>query len=87
MKRKWHMNMLLKIGNITKKVSPIAGQKAGSPKWHKVADGDLPNENVKLILVRDRWKNHFLNYHLLLTKMIVEMIDQFDEWVELPIEE
>lgn len=62
----------------------LAGFEAGRPKWHKVTDGDLPNENVKLILVRDRWKNHFLNYHLLLTKMIVEMIDQFDEWVELP---
>ena len=65
----------------------LAGLEAGRPKWHKVADGDLPNENVKLILVRDRWKNHFLNYHLLLNKMIVEMIDQFDEWIELPIEE
>lgn len=65
----------------------LAGLKAGRPKWHKVADGDLPNENVKLILVRDRFDNKFLNYHLLLKKMIVEMIDQFDEWIELPIEE
>lgn len=69
------------------KQAHLAGLKAGRLKWHKVADGDLPNENVKLILVRDRWKNHFLNYHLLLKKMIVEMIDQFDEWIELPIEE
>ena len=65
----------------------LAGLKADRPKWHKVADGDLPNENVKLILVRDRFDNKFLNYHLLLKKMIVEMIDQFDEWIELPIEE
>jgi len=69
------------------KQAHLAGLKAGRPKWHKVADGDLPNENVKLILVRDRFDNKFLNYHLLLKKMIVEMIDQFDEWIELPIEE
>lgn len=25
----------------------IAGLKAGRPKWHKVADGDLPKENTK----------------------------------------
>jgi len=23
----------------------LAGLKAGRPKWHKVADGDLPNDN------------------------------------------
>ena len=28
----------------------LAGVKAGRPKWHKVADGDLPKEN-KLYLV------------------------------------
>lgn len=65
----------------------LAGLKAGRPQWHKVTDGDLPNENVKLVLVRDRWKNRFLNYHLLTKGMICEMIDQFDEWLELPIEE
>ena len=73
--------------HVARKRAFLAGIEAGRSKWHKVADGDLPNEKVKLILVRDRWKNRFLNYHLLLNKMIVEMIDQFDEWVELPIEE
>lgn len=65
----------------------LAGLKEGRQKWHKVADGDLPKENVKLVLVRDSWKNRFLNYHLLWEGMICEMIDQFDEWLELPIEE
>lgn len=27
----------------------LAGLKAGSPKWHKVADGDLPNENKRYL--------------------------------------
>lgn len=27
----------------------LAGLKAGRPKWHKVADGDLPNENKRYL--------------------------------------
>lgn len=27
----------------------LAGQKAGRPKWHKVADGDLPKENKRYL--------------------------------------
>jgi hypothetical protein len=33
------------------------GLKAGSPKWHKVADGDLPkNENDVLIYSGEEWR-------------------------------
>jgi hypothetical protein len=35
----------------------LAGLKAGSPKWHKVADGDLPkNENDVLIYSGEEWR-------------------------------
>ena len=27
----------------------LAGLEAGRPKWHKVADGDLPNENKRYL--------------------------------------
>ena len=39
----------------------IAGQKAGSPKWHKVADGDLPKGNCENILLYN--KDHFCVTH------------------------
>lgn len=32
----------------------LAGLKAGRPKWHKVADGDLPKENnLYLVAIKD----------------------------------
>lgn len=35
----------------------LAGLKAGRPKWHKVADGDLPkNENDVLIYSGEEWR-------------------------------
>lgn len=35
----------------------IAGLKAGKPKWHKVADGDLPkNENDVLVYSGAEWR-------------------------------
>jgi len=42
---------------LKKKISFLAGLKAGSPKWHKVADGDLPkNENDVLIYSGEEWR-------------------------------
>lgn len=35
----------------------LAGLKAGSLKWHKVADGDLPkNENDVLVFSGEEWR-------------------------------
>lgn len=35
----------------------LAGLKAGRPKWHKVADGDLPkNENDVLVYSGEEWR-------------------------------
>jgi hypothetical protein len=35
----------------------LEGLKAGRPKWHKVADGDLPkNENDVLIYSGEEWR-------------------------------
>ena len=35
----------------------LAGLKAGRPKWHKVADGDLPkNENDVLVYSGEDWR-------------------------------
>lgn len=31
------------------KQAHLAGLEAGRPKWHKVADGDLPNENKRYL--------------------------------------
>jgi hypothetical protein len=39
----------------------LAGLKAGRPKWHKVADGDLPKENCENILLYN--KDHFCVTH------------------------
>lgn len=39
----------------------LAGQKAGKPKWHKVADGDLPKGNCENILLYN--KDHFCVTH------------------------
>ena len=40
----------------------LAGLEAGRPKWHKVADGDLPNEN-KLYLVATREGGLIISYY------------------------
>ena len=32
----------------------LAGLKAGRPKWHKVADGDLPKENHFVLVLNKR---------------------------------
>ncbi len=35
----------------------LAGLKVGRPKWHKVADGDLPkNENDVLVYSGEEWR-------------------------------
>lgn len=35
----------------------LAGLKAGRPKWHKVADGDLPkDENDVLVYLGEDWR-------------------------------
>ena len=39
----------------------LAGLKAGRPKWHKVADGDLPKWNCENILLYN--KDHFCVTH------------------------
>ena len=39
----------------------LAGLKAGRPKWHKVADGDLPKGNCENILLYN--KDHFCVTH------------------------
>jgi hypothetical protein len=44
--------------------SYLAGLKAGRPKWHKAADGDLPEEEtevlnddgVEIILINGHWR-------------------------------
>ena len=39
----------------------LAGLEAGRPKWHKVADGDLPKGNCENILLYN--KDHFCVTH------------------------
>lgn len=39
----------------------LAGVEAGRPKWHKVADGDLPKGNCENILLYN--KDHFCVTH------------------------
>lgn len=39
----------------------LAGLKAGSPKWHKVADGDLPKPNIA-VLIGLQFEKRITNY-------------------------
>lgn len=42
----------------------LAGLKAGRPKWHKVADGDLPKDDIKLAIIEIDDCGYLLcNYH------------------------
>lgn len=55
------------IINITKKVKEayLAGLKAGRPKWHKVADGDLPKPNIAVLvcLQFEKWTTTYIAYY------------------------
>ena len=42
------------LAYVSVKEAHLAGLKAGRPKWHKVADGDLPKENnLYLVAIKD----------------------------------
>ena len=49
------------VSSVTIKQAYLAGLKAGRPKWHKVADGDLPKGNCENILLYN--KDHFCVTH------------------------
>lgn len=51
----------------------LAGLKAGKPKWHKVADGDLPSPNVRV----DVWMKLSKNYE---TKYIAYWRPTIKQW-------
>lgn len=40
----------------------LAGLKAGRQKWHKVADGDLPNENKRYLCKIKEFVGSGINY-------------------------
>lgn len=39
----------------------LTGLKAGKPKWHKVADGDLPDTERKVLVFM--WDSYYLGYY------------------------
>ena len=41
----------------------LAGLKAGRPKWHKVADGDFPEEDKYYLIYTDRGNYYVSKYH------------------------
>ena len=49
------------VSNVTIEQAYLAGVEAGRPKWHKVADGDLPKGNCENILLYN--KDHFCVTH------------------------
>ena len=59
----------------------LAGLKASQPKWHKVADGDLPKKKG-IFLYRDLHakENRYVNYGVTNDK---ELLEYFDEWAEI----
>ena len=43
----------------------LAGLKAGRPKWHKVADGDLPKPNIAVLICFqfEKWTTTYIAYY------------------------
>lgn len=43
----------------------LAGIKAGKPKWHKVADGDLPEPNIAVLICLqfEKWTTTYIAYY------------------------
>ena len=61
-----------------------AGYKAGKPKWHKVADGDVPCDNRDVLSDKGEivyYDN--INGYWIDNKASVE-IDNVDAWCEIP---
>lgn len=48
---KWAGKMFMQDENTCYKDGFLAGLKAGRPKWHKVADGDLPAHEVNVLVL------------------------------------
>ena len=47
------------------KQAHLAGLKAGRPKWHKVADGDLPKPNIAVLICLqfEKWTTTYIAYY------------------------
>lgn len=54
--KSWYYNGTYHIGEVAELEKENAGLKASRPKWHKVADGDLPKDD-KPVLIQMAYKN------------------------------
>ena len=63
------------------------GLKAGRPQWHKVADGDLPKDENKIVLcyVRIGYHGNIGHYvYILLTRKEFKQFMPIIAWCEIP---
>ena len=67
----------------------LAGLKAGRPKWHKVADGDLPKNDRYYLVYTDRG-NYYVSKHHCNTNYWIGIQNQYVSiknviaWCEIP---
>ena len=65
----------------------LAGLKAGRPQWHKVADGDLPEVDNRIVLCvcENGYIDGKRNYKLkLLTRKEFSLFQPVIKWCEIP---
>lgn len=63
---KWAGKMFMQDENTCYKDGFLAGLKAGRPKWHKVADGDLPKPNIGVLICmkfENGWTSTYIAYY------------------------
>lgn len=72
----------------------VAGLKAGKPKWHKVADGDLPTKEKQYLLKFKDGDIHVpyvgIDGNLepfIITTEGIDFFNDIEKWCEIPEEE
>lgn len=86
---KWTGKIFMQDENTCYKDGFLAGLKAGRPKWHKVADGDLPKEDRYYLIYTDRG-NYYVSKHHCNTNYWIGIQNQYVSiksviaWCEIP---
>lgn len=62
----------------------LAGLKAGRPKWHKVADGDFPKDNKKVLVLLKDVEEPILDYYRQDGLWNYALENEVIAWCEIP---
>ena len=69
------------VSSVTIKQAFLTGLEAGRPKWHKVADGDLPPEDTDVLALLADKEIYMANFY---RRNVWDKIGPVIAWCEIP---